>query len=248
MKFGQQLPYEVADELDRLGIRSEVVPVNSPDGRHARVDLRVFPSDPGQLPYEFQITLRRFVEGKIAYFMKSALERLRRGPCVYLEILDWGRTPMLTLARRVADAIRTVVHRIRSFEDGLMLGVRLVFKRSGTQLQTFSLFGFAGPRLRSILERESRNLDGLLATFQRHGSNREEIEERVVPNLVAELDRVIAEPSSPAAPKPRPLPFWHSAVRHTWRPFVDTMAIKRRFGSFPHEHNLPLRIPGRRAA
>jgi hypothetical protein len=151
MKFGHRVPGAVAEILTRFGFRTEVVPITSREGRTLRIDLRVWPLDPLQRPWEVQMTLRPFVEGKIAHWMAAALGRKDRGPGLYLEIRDRAKRPLHELTGKIAKAIREVIERFKAFEDGNLLGVRLWLSHQKSRLERFSLFDFAGKRLAKIL-------------------------------------------------------------------------------------------------
>jgi hypothetical protein len=157
MRIGKALPAVIGAELTRCGVNSNIIPLQSNEGRKERIDLRVTPRDPKHKPIEFQITLRRNVEGKMAYFMRAAIYGERIGPRVYVEIRACYNHTLNAIARRVAMGLIEVTHQIPKIqlEEHGLLGVKLSMRRGKKpRLNYFSLFDTAGQRLRNILKRD----------------------------------------------------------------------------------------------
>jgi len=150
MQAGHRLEILVSDRLSALGVRHQrMAPQSKPDIED-KIDFLVW-SRWCSKPFEVQLTLRRKELGKIRRFVAASLVTFgTRGTRVYLEVIAGHGQDLAGVARRVAEALRTIVTHFRDFGPLNMLGVRV--KAMGNELEKFHLHDIVGWKwIRSIL-------------------------------------------------------------------------------------------------
>jgi len=142
---GIELEQHLSEELLRLGIPNSLTRGN-PDNIEERVDLRI-PAPPftGQPDFEFQLTLKQGIRRKMREFVLAALKNPIRGVRIYLEVAASHWDDLSYIARRVAHAIKDIIHRWKRFEPHDVQGVRIrVGRPRQPYIERFSLLERVG--------------------------------------------------------------------------------------------------------
>ncbi|MBI4438112.1 hypothetical protein HY631_04140 [Candidatus Uhrbacteria bacterium] len=163
-KAGLVLEEAVSHGLNELGIaHRRTAPWGEEDVKEA-VDF-VIPPQHGRPAFEIQLTLMRKHERKRMDFALAALSKRARGIRVYLEVVaSHRREDLARVGRRVAQAIQTIVTRLRNFGPYNLLGASVNAKNGA--IQKFDLVLELGVRLKEAARRLLERIEAARATPQ----------------------------------------------------------------------------------
>jgi hypothetical protein len=145
LQAGIALEHYLSEELHRLNVPNTLTRGNE-ENIGERVDLKVpAPQFSGQPDFEFQLTLKQGIQRKMREFVLAALLNPQRGVRIYLEIAASRFNDLRHIARRVACAIKDIVHRWQRFEPYDIQGVRVrVGRPKQPTVERFSLLDRVG--------------------------------------------------------------------------------------------------------
>ncbi len=154
---GLALEQALSKELDQMGIPHELTR-GKEENIEERVDLKIFPPPHAahEPTFELQLTLRKGCVRKMRDFVVSALLNNERGIRVYLEIQASKHRAIKYIATRVAQGIKTIIHRFKNFGRDNLFGVTLRIGRSRRDppLSRFDLMEIVGERAMKLVTRE----------------------------------------------------------------------------------------------
>lgn len=161
-KAGLVLESAVSDHLGELGIVHRRTKQWGKEDVLDRLDLIVTPGG-GKLQFEIQLTLRPKQRIKIYDFAHRSLTTAMRGIRLYIEVVGSHRrtADLAAIGRRVAQAIRTIIHRFRDFGSANLLGLRI--HAMSAKIEKFDLIEFCGRKLRHLIDvwqKQHRQLEG----------------------------------------------------------------------------------------
>lgn len=193
-KAGLVLEQAVSDGLAQLGVEHRRTPHRGVEDVRDGLDFIVWPAG-GRQALEIQLTLRPKHVTKIFGFAYRALTTATRGIRLYIEVVGSHRrsADLAAIGRRVAEAIKTVIHRFRDFGSARLLGLRI--HANNSKIEKFDLIEVCGYKLVQLVEawqEERRRLH----------------EERLVAERRAIREHLLA---------PKPQPFWRGFLQ----PVVD---------------------------
>ena len=156
---GLALEQALSKELEQMGIPHELTR-GKEENIEERVDLKIFPPPHAahEPTFELQLTLRKGCVRKMRDFVVSALLNNERGIRVYLEIQASKHRAIKYIATRVAQGIKTIIHRFKNFGRDNLFGVTLRIGRSRRDppLSRFDLMEIVGERAKKLVARELR--------------------------------------------------------------------------------------------